>query len=174
MELLSLLISQNVCSSSRVPARARHWGLGDKRRSLACTYLIVYGRGCDASINHSKLVRCSSKGIKKTLWGFGEFFLFHYLLSFPSSLCLSAPPCLPPTLLPSFSLPPFPPRTILPLYLIGKYICKYSIVWSITFFLSIVPFGEGNGNPFQCSCLESPMDRGAWWATVYGVARSWT
>ena len=32
-----------------------------------------------------------------------------------------------------------------------------------TFFLSIVPFGEGNGNPLQCSCLENPMDRGAWW-----------
>ena len=31
--------------------------------------------------------------------------------------------------------------------------------------------GEGNGNPFQYSCLENPMDRGAWWATVHGVAR---
>ena len=31
--------------------------------------------------------------------------------------------------------------------------------------------GEGNGNPLQCSCLENPMDRGAWWATVSGVAR---
>ena len=30
--------------------------------------------------------------------------------------------------------------------------------------------GEGNGNPLQCSCLENPMDRGAWWATVHGVA----
>ena len=30
--------------------------------------------------------------------------------------------------------------------------------------------GEGNGNPLQYSCLENPMDRGAWWATVYGVA----
>ena len=30
--------------------------------------------------------------------------------------------------------------------------------------------GEGNGNPFQYSCLENPMDRGAWWATVHGVA----
>ena len=29
--------------------------------------------------------------------------------------------------------------------------------------------GEGNGNPLQCSCLENPMDRGAWWATVHGV-----
>ena len=32
--------------------------------------------------------------------------------------------------------------------------------------------GEGNGNPFQYSCLENPMDRGAWWATVHGVAKS--
>ena len=34
--------------------------------------------------------------------------------------------------------------------------------------------GEGNGNPFQYSCLENPMDAGAWWATVHGVAKSWT
>ena len=34
--------------------------------------------------------------------------------------------------------------------------------------------GEGNGNPLQYSCLENPMDRGAWWATVYGFAKSWT
>ena len=34
--------------------------------------------------------------------------------------------------------------------------------------------GEGNGNPLQYSCLENPMDRGAWWATVYRVAKSWT
>ena len=34
--------------------------------------------------------------------------------------------------------------------------------------------GEGNGNPFQYSCLENPMDRGAWWATVHGVAKSQT
>ena len=31
--------------------------------------------------------------------------------------------------------------------------------------------GEGNGNPLQYSCLENPMDRGAWWATVHGVTR---
>ena len=31
-----------------------------------------------------------------------------------------------------------------------------------------------NGNPLQYSCLENPMDRGAWWATVYSVAQSWT
>ena len=32
--------------------------------------------------------------------------------------------------------------------------------------------GEGNGNPFQCSCLENPMDRGAWWAIVHGVTKT--
>ena len=34
--------------------------------------------------------------------------------------------------------------------------------------------GGGNGNPLQCSCLENPMDRGARWAAVYGVAQSRT
>ena len=34
--------------------------------------------------------------------------------------------------------------------------------------------GGGHGNPLQHSCLEYPMDRGAWWATVYSVARGWT
>ena len=34
--------------------------------------------------------------------------------------------------------------------------------------------GEGNGNPFQYSCLENAMDRGAWQATVHGVAKSRT
>ena len=34
--------------------------------------------------------------------------------------------------------------------------------------------GEGNGNPLQCSCLENPVDRGAWWAVVHGVAKSRT
>ena len=34
--------------------------------------------------------------------------------------------------------------------------------------------GEGNGNPLQYSCLENPMDGEAWWATVHGVAKSWT
>ena len=34
--------------------------------------------------------------------------------------------------------------------------------------------GEGNSTPLQYSCLESPMDRGAWWETIYGVAQSQT
>ena len=33
---------------------------------------------------------------------------------------------------------------------------------------------EGNGTPLQYSCLENPMDGGAWWTAVHGVARSWT
>ena len=33
---------------------------------------------------------------------------------------------------------------------------------------------EGHGNPFPYSCLENPMDRGAWWATVHSVAKNWT
>ena len=31
--------------------------------------------------------------------------------------------------------------------------------------------GEGNGNPLRYSCLGNPMDRGAWWATIHGVAK---
>ena len=34
--------------------------------------------------------------------------------------------------------------------------------------------GKGNSNPLQYSCLENPMDGGAWWATVHGVAKSRT
>ena len=33
------------------------------------------------------------------------------------------------------------------------------------------PLGEGNGNPLQYSCLENPMDRGAWWAIVHGFTK---
>ena len=34
--------------------------------------------------------------------------------------------------------------------------------------------GGGHGNPLQYSCLENPTDRGAWWATVHSVSKSWT
>ena len=37
--------------------------------------------------------------------------------------------------------------------------------------LWVIEVGEGNGNPLQCSCLENPRDRGAWWAAVYGVQK---
>ena len=38
----------------------------------------------------------------------------------------------------------------------------------------MVVYSEGNGTPLQYSCLENPMDGGAWWATVHGVAKSQT
>ena len=34
--------------------------------------------------------------------------------------------------------------------------------------------GRGHGSPLQYSCLENPMDRGIWWATVHEVPKSWT
>ena len=50
--------------------------------------------------------------------------------------------------------------------------------WDMTewlhFHFSLSCIGKGNGNPLQCSCLENPRDRGAWWAAVYGVAQSQT
>ena len=42
------------------------------------------------------------------------------------------------------------------------------------FHFSLSSIGEGNGSPLQCSCLENPRDRGAWWTAIYGVAQSWT
>ena len=44
----------------------------------------------------------------------------------------------------------------------------------LPFHFSLSCIGEGNGNPLQCSCLESPRDGGAWWAAVSGVAQSQT
>ena len=44
--------------------------------------------------------------------------------------------------------------------------------WATSLSLSCI--GEGNGNPLQCSCLENPRNRGAWWAAIYGVAQSQT
>ena len=42
------------------------------------------------------------------------------------------------------------------------------------FHFSLSCFGEANGNPLQCSCLENPRDGGAWWAAIYGVTQSRT
>ena len=42
------------------------------------------------------------------------------------------------------------------------------------FHFSLACIGEGNGNPFQCSCLENPRDGGAWWVAVYEVTQSRT
>ena len=50
----------------------------------------------------------------------------------------------------------------------------YSEVLEFMLMISLKLFGEGTGNPLQYSCLENPMDGGAWWATVHGVAKSHT
>ena len=48
--------------------------------------------------------------------------------------------------------------------------CKESdTTEQLHFHFSLSCIGERNGNPLQCSCLENPRDRGAWWAAVYGV-----
>ena len=44
----------------------------------------------------------------------------------------------------------------------------------LRFHFSVSCIGEGNGISLQCSCLENPRDRGAWWAAVYRVTKSWT
>ena len=55
---------------------------------------------------------------------------------------------------------------ILPVWDAGLQLIRYSVV---------CPSGEGDSTPLQYSCLENPMDGGAWWATVHGVAkrRTW-
>ena len=50
-------------------------------------------------------------------------------------------------------------------------ICIYIYIY---IYMCIYIYGEGNGNPLQYSCLENPMDGGAWWADVHGVAKSQT
>ena len=51
---------------------------------------------------------------------------------------------------------------------------RVGLDWATSFSLSLSCIGEGNGNPFQSSCLENPRDGGAWWAAVYGVVQSQT
>ena len=51
---------------------------------------------------------------------------------------------------------------------------KFYLSYLLTLVSAVSSFGEGNGTPLQYSCLENPMDGGAWWAAVHGVARSRT
>ena len=53
----------------------------------------------------------------------------------------------------------------------SKILCIFS---SIHLYLPSLGYGEGNGSPLQYSCLENPMDGGAWWAAVHGIAKSRT
>ena len=60
--------------------------------------------------------------------------------------------------------------------------CLFPSLWVISLgstlliylFTSGRQIGEGNSTPLQYSCLENPMDGGAWWAEIHGVAKSWT
>ena len=54
----------------------------------------------------------------------------------------------------------------------GSLRVRHNWATSLSLFLSCI--GEGNGNPIQCSCLENPRDRGAWWAAIYGFPQSRT
>ena len=64
--------------------------------------------------------------------------------------------------------------------LCGSFILEFRSLLNETFFdhptyhlgFPYSSVGEGDGTPLQCSCLENPMDGGAWWATVHGVAKS--
>ena len=53
----------------------------------------------------------------------------------------------------------------------GSLRVRYNWVY---FHFSLSCTGEGNDNSLQYSCLENPMDGGAWWATVHGVTQTWT
>ena len=55
---------------------------------------------------------------------------------------------------------------------LGKPKCPLTAEWINKLWHTYTRHGEGNGTPLQYFCLENPMDRGAWWATVHGVAKS--
>ena len=60
-----------------------------------------------------------------------------------------------------------------PFYLLGGLV-KTQITGATLKISNAVEHGQGNGTPLQYSCLETPMDGGAWWAAVHGVAKSRT
>ena len=83
--------------------------------------------------------------------------------------------CPPPGDLPNLGKEPRPPTLqadSLPPEPSGKK--TYYYYRMIIYIMKLVLCGEGNGNPLQYSCLENSMDGEAWWATVHGIANSWT
>ena len=66
------------------------------------------------------------------------------------------------------------PRTEEPGRLQSMGLLESDTTERLHFHFSLSCIGEGNGNPLQCSWLENPRDRRAWWAAVYGVAQSRT
>ena len=65
-------------------------------------------------------------------------------------------------------------QTSLGLFLVTWYIYHMFAQIIHIYSGSAMSYGEGNGTPLQYSCLENPMDRGAWWAAVHAVAKSQT
>ena len=61
-------------------------------------------------------------------------------------------------------------RSLVGCSLWGRY--EWGTAEQLHFHFSLSCIGEGNGNPLRSSCMENPMDRGAWWAVVHGVATS--
>ena len=55
-----------------------------------------------------------------------------------------------------------------------SYPQKYTFTGLYCFVYNLYCFRRSNGTPVQYSCLENPIDGGAWWATVHGVVKSWT
>ena len=60
------------------------------------------------------------------------------------------------------------------MYIINRYNEAVQINAGSTFIADYSKYGGGHGNLIQYSCLENPMDRGAWRGAVRGVAKSWT
>ena len=60
------------------------------------------------------------------------------------------------------------------IYLLGEYCKVKTLCLSVHIFSFLIFRREGNGTPLQYSCLKNPMDGGAWWAVVHGVAKSRT
>ena len=66
-------------------------------------------------------------------------------------------------------------QTMLQASLVAQVVKNFPAMWETGSILESRRFpGEGNGNPFQYSCLENSMDRGAWQATVHGLEKSRT
>ena len=78
----------------------------------------------------------------------------------------------------SFSLRCLLPTSFFPMSFNWWKLCCLSYILShildFDYCILMKDFGEGNGTPLQYSCLENPMDGGAWWAAIHGVAKSWT
>ena len=62
-------------------------------------------------------------------------------------------------------------KTVTRIIVIIVFVLSFLIIFILFLYLKV---GERNGNPLQYSCLETPRDRGAWWAAVYGVAQGRT